>query len=244
MIIKKNIIIEFLLVILLLFIACIPVIKAQEFYWGVNEGDVLIWSCSKCDDTQLKKIFGNGWNSYGLFQNLSSNKKMKIEIKDLFSSKNDLNISLSFWSWDYGNEWNKKKSNLNYSYPRLNISIDEFFDFYSSLPYIPLIFPIPIEEYITFLNSNPNYDVDNRVLPTINIQLKINNFTQPIFITAIFNGMGVLSWYKLYLTNNNVLIDITLEQVPVVSILSTTSLLVGFSIVIFIYLRKKYWRIE
>ena len=244
MIFKKKIVLQFLLLTFLVFLIFIPVIKAQEFYWGINKGDILIWSCSKCDDEQLRKIFGNDWNSHDLFQNLSSGKKMKIEIKDLFSSENKLNISILFWSWDNGNEWNKKGFNLNYSYPRLNRSIDKFFDFYSSLPYIPLIFPVPIGEYIMFLNSYPNYDVDNRVLPTINIQLKINNFTQTIFITAIYNGMGVLSWYKLYLANNNVLIDITLDQVPVVSILSTTSLLVGFSIVIFIYLRKKYWRIE
>ena len=88
------------------------------------------------------------------------------------------------------------------------------------------------------------YDVDNRVLPTLNVEIN-EFFLQPeyrserITIIAIYNVDGILSSLKLYTEGNVVVIDIELETIPIYVLPATLGLVGAFFIALILYYKKK-----
>jgi hypothetical protein len=123
--------------------------------------------------------------------------------------------------------------------PELNFSN------YASL--VPFWFPIPVGEYMGGLGLRLNewYDVDNRVLPTLNVEIEPSAFSpgfpsKSIRIIAIYNDQGILNSYKLYIKGNVVIIDIGLDYLPVYVLPTVIGLLCAFSLSIIIYgIRKR-----
>jgi hypothetical protein len=88
------------------------------------------------------------------------------------------------------------------------------------------------------------YDIDNRVLPTFNIEIN-EFFLQPeyrserITIIAMYDGDGILTSFKLYMIGNVVVVDIELESIPLYVIPATFGLVGAFFIAVFMYVRKQ-----
>ena len=109
---------------------------------------------------------------------------------------------------------------------------------------MPFWFPTPVGDYLGSLNLIKWYDVDNRVLPTLNVEIPKNIITsnlptKDIYIIAIYNDQGILDSYKLYTKGNVVIIEISLDSLPLYVIPSLVSLTVIFFIGIVIYIYKK-----
>ncbi|MFW9896824.1 MAG: hypothetical protein ACFFD7_13545, partial [Candidatus Thorarchaeota archaeon] len=106
----------------------------------------------------------------------------------------------------------------------------------------------PIGEYMGGLSIRLNewYDVDNRVLPTINVEILKDGISsgypnKNIKIIAIYNDCGVLNSYKLYGKDNTVIIDIYLDFLPVYVIPTLIILVVAFLLGLGYYLiRNKF----
>ena len=119
------------------------------------------------------------------------------------------------------------------------------FNFSSINSFTPFWFPIPVGEYMGGLNLNAWYDVDNRVLPTLNVDIPKDAIlsgypNKGIQIIAIYNDQGILSSYKLYTKGNVVIIDITLDFLPFYVIPTLTVLFTILSLGVIIYIIRKY----
>ena len=55
------------------------------------------------------------------------------------------------------------------------------------------------------------YDVDTRVLPTLNVDI---NLSERISIISLYNSEGILSSLKFYTNGNVVMLDIEFEFFP------------------------------
>jgi len=109
---------------------------------------------------------------------------------------------------------------------------------------VPFLFPIPIGEYMGGLSLNEWYDVDNRVLPTMNVVIRKDELSpgfpsRDINIIAIYNDQGILSSYKLYIEGNIVIIDITFDFLPIYVIPALIGLVCILSLSTILYFVKK-----
>ncbi len=212
---------------------------------GVHQNDELVWECKVSINSEIDLIFGNGWDSSGIFTNLSRGTRMKwrinsAEINDTISS-----IEYDIWFWSLNDDWGTKDNSS-----QINVFIDpiDYSENYSFLNYtslVPFWIPIPVGEYIGGLSSNLSswYDVDNRVLPTLNVNIRKNDISpgypnKDIKIIAIYNDRGLLNSYKLYGKGNTVIIDIVLDDLPFYVIPTLIGLIVAFSVCIIIYIVK------
>jgi hypothetical protein len=107
---------------------------------------------------------------------------------------------------------------------------------------VPFWLPIPVGEYLGGLNLSDEYNVDNRVLPTLNVEIGKNETGFPskdIKIIAIYNDQGILNSYKLYVKGNVVIIDISFDFLPFYVIPTLIGLTVIFSLGIILDITKK-----
>ncbi|MFX1391103.1 MAG: hypothetical protein ACFE9Z_13645 [Promethearchaeota archaeon] len=234
-----NIILVFLLT-----TSFISTVNAVSYRSGVSVDQELIWNCNKCNKEEFDHIFGSDWDDNGIFDNLSKGKRMKWKIDNTMKNETNIVIGFDIWSWTYENVWgtHDNSSELNYFLNPSDYIQPLNFSQFSS--FVPFLFPIPIGEYIGGLNLVSWYDVDNRVLPTINVEISKDMIspgvpTKEVKIIAIYNDQGILNSYKLYGTENVVIIDISFDFLPFYVIPTVLGLFVGFSIGIILYIFKK-----
>jgi hypothetical protein len=239
---------EFLTGILLLFIFISGMtsnVSAVNYGIGVNQNEGLVWKCNVCNNAEMDKIFGSGWDSSGIFTNLSKGANMKWKINSTEINSNIINIEYDIWYWNLSDDWGIKdnSSQINIFVDPTAYSTNYMFLNYTSL--VPFLLPIPIGEYLGGLSVNLSYwyDVDNRVLPTLNVYVPKDDFylgnNKGIDIIAIYNDRGILNSYKLYGKDNTVIIDIALDFLPSYVIPTLIGLVVVFSIGIAFYIIKK-----
>ncbi|MFX1343627.1 MAG: hypothetical protein ACFFBC_07545 [Promethearchaeota archaeon] len=221
-------------------------VDAINYKTGVNEDDELIWKCKVCNAAEMSIIFGLGWNNNsGNFQNLNKGTRMKWEINTVEVNETTSKIEFSIWFWTKNKSWGVKDIDSQIIYlnnpkaytAELNISTDNSF--------VPFLFPIPVGEYMGNLNLSAWYDVDSRVLPTLNVKISKETIgegypSKEIKIIAIYNDKGILSSYKLYTKGNVVIVDIVLEFLPFYVIPTLIILFTVLSLGIIVYIIKKY----
>ncbi len=220
-------------------------VSALGYSTGVKQNQNFVWKCNVCNELEMNAIFGSLWDNFGDFKNLSTGKKMKWEVSNVVINETFISINIDTWDWSKKKNWGIKDntSQIVYFTNPDNYSDDELnFSDYSSL--VPFWFPTPVGEYLGGLNLIKWYDVDNRVLPTLNVEIPKNAITsnlptKDIYIIAIYSDQGILDSYKLYTKGNVVIIDISLDFLPLYVIPSLVSLTVIFFIGIVIYVYKK-----
>ncbi|MFX1378319.1 MAG: hypothetical protein ACFFA4_04430 [Promethearchaeota archaeon] len=218
----------------------ISIVNALDYGVGVSESQELIWTCKKCNQIEMNNIFGNEWKDSGVFKNLSAGKRMKWKINSIEVNQSFSKINISIWDWTSEKIWGIKDNDSEITY--FFDTLESNFTTYTSL--VPFWFPVPVGEFIGSLELNNWYDVDNRVLPTLNVEIEKDEISlgfplKRIKIIAIYNNQGILNSYKLYTTGNVVIIDISLEFLPIYVIPTLVGLLTALSVSIIIYLSKK-----
>ena len=139
--------------------------------------------------------------------------------------------------WIYEESWGTIYNITEYSYLKNPSNYSTIFNFSTHLPFVPFWLPVPIADYLGEMTLSNLYDVDNRVLPTLNVQPNIP--TENVYIIAVYNFNGILSSFKLYITGNIVVIDISLDNIPLYVLPSTIGLISAFLIVIYFYVKRK-----
>jgi len=217
---------------------------ALNYNVGLKTDEELIWNCHVCDTNKMNNIFGENWSSSGLFENLSQGKRMKWQINTIEENLTSISANINIWMWN--NEENRGLYDYNTDFPFLKDPSHYISNYNLSLviPFLPFWFPVPVDEYLGTLKLSSLYDVDNRVLPTLNIQvnkdfLQPNNPSERILIIAIYNTDGILSSFKLYTSGNVVVVDIELEPLPIYVLPATLGLIGAFFIAIILYVKKQ-----
>jgi len=219
-------------------------VVALNYSFSFITNEEIVWKCNTCDINKMNNLFGDNWSNGGFFENLGQGKRMKWQVNTTKVNSTSLSATFNIWVWknednwgsyDYITEFSHLKDPSQYAL-NSNLSI--------ALPFVPFWLPIPVSIYIGELKLNSRYDVDNRVLPTINVQFS-KGFLEPsfpsekVFIIAIYNYDGILSSFKLYTIGNVVIIDISFESIPIYVVPSTIGLIGAFFIAIIIYIKKK-----
>lgn len=240
---RKSFLVNFLLFFLLT--CCISSnVNANNYGIGVSEDQELIWKCKVCNRIEMNNIFGSSWNDYGILKNLSQGKMMKWKINNIDVNQTLVKINFSIWEWTSESIWGVKDNDSEISFfANPSDYLQELnFSHYSS--FAPFLFPIPIGEYIGELSLNEWYDVDNRVLPTMNVVIRKDELSpgfpsRDINIIAIYNNQGILSSYKLYIEGNTVIIDIAFDFLPIYVIPALVGLVCILSLSTILYFLKK-----
>ncbi|MFX1477689.1 MAG: hypothetical protein ACFFCI_06125 [Promethearchaeota archaeon] len=240
---KKVALIEFICVLLLL-INVISYVNATDYRVGVKSNQELIWRCNVCKKREMDNIFGNNWNELGNFENLNKGYKMKWKILNTEVNEIFIRLNFSVWGWTNGNTWGVKDRDFQITFFSNPNEYSTEINFSNYASFVPFWFPIPVGEYLGGLSLYEWYDIDNRVLPTLNIDIEkdaiIPGFpSKDIKIIAIYNDQGILNSYKLYITGNVVIIDISLYSLPVYVIPTLISLTLGLSLSLIVYIIKK-----
>lgn len=219
---------------------------AVNYGIGINSNEELVWVCKVCNSAEMDSVFGTEWDDSGIFSNLTQGKRMKWKINSTEINSTTINIKYDIWYWNLISEWGIKdnSSQINYYVNTSKHLTDFLFLNYSSL--VPFLLPIPVGEYLGDLSAilNSWYDVDNRVLPTLNVFIPKDSIfpgypNKDIKIIAIYNDHGILNTYKLYGKENRVIIDIALDFIPFYVIPSLIGLVVILSIGVIFYIIKK-----
>jgi hypothetical protein len=215
------------------------IVNAFNYRVGVHEDQEIIWKCNVCNQMEMDLIFGSEWNDSGVFDNLSVGKRMKWQINSFEINQSLSKINYSVWYWTSERVWGTKDNDSEILH--FFDSVESNFTLYTSL--VPFWFPIPIGEYLGSLELNEWYDVDNRVLPTINVDIEEDAIAlgipqKRIKIIAIYNDQGILNSYKLYTTGNVVIVDISIDSLPIYVIPTLIGLFTIFTVSIIIYISK------
>ncbi|MFX1278838.1 MAG: hypothetical protein ACFFA3_05425 [Promethearchaeota archaeon] len=194
-------------------------VNAIKYKAGIKESDKLIWKCKVCNQAEMNLIFGVEWNTKGFFQNLSKGSNMKWEINNIEVNETSIRMNFSIWFWTENRNWGVKVNDSQIIYYKDPTSYSEDINFTNHGFFVPFWFPIPVGDFMGSLNFNAWYDVDNRVLPTLNVDIPKDAISpgfpnKGVKIIAIYNDQGILSSYKLYIKGNVVIIDISLDFLP------------------------------
>jgi len=217
---------------------------ALNYTFGFKADEELIWKCYICDTNKMNTIFGENWSNTALFENLSQGKRMKWQINTAEENLTSLVANVNIWMWKNEENWGLQDYYINFSYLKDPDQYPSDLNLSYGIPFIPFWFPIPVGEYISSLKLSNIYDIDNRVLPTLNVEIN-KGFLQPnspserILIIAIYNADGILSSFKLYTSGNVVVIDIQFEYIPIYVLPATLGLMGAFFIAIILYIQKQ-----
>ncbi|MBY9020697.1 MAG: hypothetical protein KGD67_06550 [Candidatus Lokiarchaeota archaeon] len=217
---------------------------AIEYQNGIKINDELIWNCNICNGNKMDALFGEFWNEAGIFENLSANKRMKWRVNMVEENSTKLSALVSMWMWNIEDNWGTQDNSSSFSYLKNPSLYPTDFNFTDVFPFIPFWLPVPVGEYLGEMLLGDIYDIDNRVLPTINVQIIKNSInpnepTETVYIIAVYNSDGILSSFKLYTNGNIVVVDISLETIPIFAIISTIGLILTFICSIVLYIKKK-----
>jgi hypothetical protein len=220
-------------------------VNSISYKVGINEDDELLWKCKVCNEAEMNYIFGSDWDNSGIFQNLSKGTMMKWEINTVEVNETVKKIEFSIWFWTQNKNWGVKDNNSQIVYLNNPSDYSEELNFSRYGSFVPFWFPIPVGEYMGGLNLNAWYDVDNRVLPTLNVDIPKDAIwpgypNKSIKIIAIYNDQGLLSSYKLYIKGNIVIVDIALDFLPFYVIPTLIVLFTFLSLGVIVYIIRKY----
>ncbi|MFW9973543.1 MAG: hypothetical protein ACFFDF_25405 [Candidatus Odinarchaeota archaeon] len=224
----------------LIFSNTLLIVNAFDYGVGVHKDQEIIWKCNFCNEVEMNNIFGNEWDDSGVFKNLSIGKHMKWKINSVEINQSLSRINISIWEWTSKKVWGPQDNNSEITY--FFDSTESNFTMYRSL--VPFWFPVPVGEFMGNLNLNKWYDVDNRVLPTLNVEIGKDAISlgfpqKDIKIIAIYNDQGILNSYKLYSTGNVVVIDIALDFLPFYVVPTLIGLIIGLSLSLGLFIYKK-----
>lgn len=220
-------------------------VNAVSYKTGVNENDELIWKCKVCNKAEMNLIFGSGWDNSGIFQYLGKGTSMKWEINTVEVNETVNKIEFSIWLWTQNKNWSVKDDDSQITYLNNQKEYNENLNFSRYNSFVPFWFPIPVGEYMGGLDLNAWYDVDNRVLPTLNVDISKDAIgpgypNKGIKIIAIYNDEGILNSYKLYIKGNVVIVDIILDFLPIYVIPTLIVLFTILSLGVIVYIIRKY----
>ncbi|MFX0140906.1 MAG: hypothetical protein ACFFDN_45125 [Candidatus Hodarchaeota archaeon] len=217
-------------------------VNALNYGIGVNKDQELIWKCNVCNIIEMANIFGSKWDDSWIFRNLSMGKRMKWKINNIEVNEMNIKINFSIWDWTNENLWGIKDNDSEIIYLSDPNDYTQEINFSTYASMVPFWLPIPVGEYLGGLNLSEEYNVDNRVLPTLNVEIGRNEAGFPskdIKIIAIYNDQGILNSYKLYVKGNVVIIDISFDFLPFYVIPTLIGLTVILSLGIILYIIKK-----
>ena len=242
--IKKRAIFFSIMLLFLFILGFSSNVIANEYQNGIKINDELIWNCHLCDDKKMDALFGEFWNEAGIFENLSVNRRMKWSVNMVEENSTTLSALFSIWMWQYEDNWGTHDNNSKFLYLRNPSLYPSGFNFTDVFPFIPFWLPVPVGEYLGELPLGEIYDVDNRVLPTLNVKIiknsiHLNEPMETVYFIAVYNSNGILSSFKLYTSGNVVVIDISLENLPIFVIPSTIGLVLAFVCFIVLHIKKK-----
>ena len=249
---KKNLCITIFIIAISLISFTSNVIASKFYYYefGFEINDELIWNCHVCDNNKMNNLFGENWSKTGLFENLSQGKRMKWRIngngwrQNSTINSTELYANIDIWMWNNEENWGSYDYNINLTHLDDTSQYPSEYTLLNVIPFVPFWFPVPISEYIGSLKLSDVYDIDNRVLPTLNVEI-YKDFLQPdypserVFIIAFYNTDGILSSFKLYTSGNVVVIDIEFESLPIYVLPVTLGLIGAFFIAIILYVKKQ-----
>ena len=144
---------------------------------------------------------------------------MRLDVNTIEENSTTILTSFNIWMWKYDESWGTLDNITEASYLKNPNLYPPNFNFSTYLPFVPFWLPVPIGDYLGEMKLGNLYDVDNRVLPTLNVQVE-KDYIQPniptenVYIIAVYNLKGILSSFKLYKTGNVVVIDISLDEIP------------------------------
>ncbi len=215
-----------------------------EYRVGVKINDELIWKCKVSNKIELNNLFGSGWDNGGIFNNISKGMRMRWKINDIETNSSLIKINFDIWLWKKDLNWGVKDNETQITYLTNHSDYIEGLSFINNTSLVPFWFPIPVGEYMGGLKLNAWYDVDNRVLPTLNVDIHKDGIfpgypNENFKIIAVYNDQGILNSYKLYIKNNMVILDIAYDFLPFYVIPTTVILISIFTIGIIIYIIKK-----
>jgi hypothetical protein len=233
-----------ILTILALSTVAINMSFARSFEIPLQRGEILIWKCNLCRSVEMNEVFGENWTESGFFENISTNRLLKMQLEDLSIFDHEENLSLTIWTWQESDRSELAGTNSTLTYFTEPESYPQNYTFPDQIPFLPFILPSPTGEFIGKIKFNPKYAIDNRVLPTINLQVSQNSISmgypmRSVTIIAIYNERGVVSSYKILLANNSVLIDISLAEIPPHVVAFTILLVITFIIGIIIFIKYR-----
>jgi hypothetical protein len=175
----------------------------------------------------MEDLIGDNWNDddMGFYEDLKQGARMRYVINDkeeddkIYSSETKENetvfkIEFKKCLWTKDENWGSRDSD------------DELYHFKDPSDYeddlifpqfAPIWLPIPFGEYLKNINLDDGYTIDARVLPIITCELERNDFDdkypeEKIKVVATYNEKGILTSYKLYIKDHQVVIDISLES--------------------------------
>ncbi|MFX1420620.1 MAG: hypothetical protein ACFE9N_17115 [Promethearchaeota archaeon] len=239
---KKELLFFNFIVLILFLNSIISPVNAINYGVGIHENQELIWKCNECNKIEMEAIYGSTWDDSGIFTNLSIGKRMKWTVNDVEVNETIIKINVSAWLWTYKSTWGIKDYDTEKKFFSNPNDYSQNLNFSDYLSMVPFWFPVPVGEYLGGLSLNEWYDVDNRVLPTLNVEIGRNETGYPlknIKIIAIFNDQGILNSYKLYIEGNVVIIDISFDFLPFYVIPTLIGMGLAFSLGIILYIIKK-----
>ena len=242
--IKKRAIYRSIMLLFLFIFGFSSNVIANEYQNGIKINDELIWNCHLCDDKKMDALFGEFWNEAGIFENLSANSRMKWSVNTVEENSTTLSALINIWMWQFEDNWGLQDNSSKFLYQKNPSLYPSGFNFTEIFPFIPFWLPVPVGEYLGELPLGEIYDVDNRVLPTLNVRITKdsihpNDPTETVYFIAVYSTNGILSSFKLYTSGNVVVIDISLESLPIIAIVSTIGLVLAFVCSIVLYIKKK-----
>ena len=228
---------------LMIFSLTLSNVAAINFSFGFVEEEEIIWKCRINNSVEMNNIFGFGWDSSGLFQGIEQGALMKWKLSSITNNGTSFNLEFNTWSWRIEEDWSGSDGSLHYSFYTNPVDYPDNLNFSMNLPFLPFIFPIPIGDYLEGLNLSNLYNMDTRVLSTINIVLPRDFIStdlpsQDVNIIAIYNGNGILNFYKIYLGGFQVILDVSLNQLPPYVIPALILLFAIFAVGLIYYLFK------
>ncbi|MFX1296243.1 MAG: hypothetical protein ACFFD2_15510 [Promethearchaeota archaeon] len=242
-----------LYVILIIFLSMnsiISIVNADKFSTGLRRDDHLVWICNVCKRSEMDNIFGTDWDDSGIFENISKGYKMRWEIIDSEVNGTHIKIDFSIWKWTNEAEWGILDRNSTMIYLSSPKDYSDPLNFSEFKSLVPFWFPTPVGEYMGELKLNEWYNVDNRVLPTLNVEIEKNEIspgypTRNIKIIAIYNENGAINSYKLYIKDNVVILDISLNYIPwyVIPALIFLSVILSLGVILYV-IRKRKMRVN
>ena len=238
----------FLLLIIL--IGLTPRVRASDYEIGVEEGDIFIWNCNVCDNKKLDDILGKEWDDDGFFEDLEQGTRMKWIIRDtdddekIYSSEtkdNETTYSIEFakWIWTTNDKWgDEDRDERIYLFKDPDDYSEDFI-----FPQIaPIWLPLPLGEYLKKIDLYEGYTIDARVLPSITCEIDRTDIDdeypkENIKIVAMYNDKGIITSYKLYIKDHQVILDISLESFITINFLFLSIITAFFyvGIIYFIY---------
>ncbi|MHA2288679.1 MAG: hypothetical protein ACXABG_07820, partial [Promethearchaeota archaeon] len=232
---KKNLYAS-IIIILISVIGFSSDVIAVNYTFGFKANDELIWKCHVCDINKMNDIFGENWTSTGLFENISQGKKMKWQINTIDENLTSLLANINIWIWDNEENWDFYDYSTELSFLKNPSQYNSNYNFSNVIPFVPFWFPVPVGLFLSSLKLESMYDIDTRVLPTLNVDI---NLTERILIIAIYNSEGILNSLKFYTNGNVVILDIEFEFLPIYVLPATLGLIGTFFIAIILYVKKK-----